>query len=199
MAVILKRVKFMHQEKQLVKKAKKEKQSFLKLYEHYYPKLYAFVLARLKNKERAEDIVQETFLKALKNIAKFKWRGISFGAWLFQVAQNSIVDSYRQDKKIKFCELEEIEKSKTFFESPEETLIFKQDCDEQGQKYQKIMQAMSVLKEEEKTVLMLKYVSSLPYKQISQILNKKPEILAVMLYRAIKKLKRVLNQENGKK
>jgi RNA polymerase sigma-70 factor (ECF subfamily) len=64
------------------------------LYSAYVGEIFRFLQYRVKNKERAEDLTQDTFLKALKGIRNFD-EALSFRPWIFQIARNVLVDHYR--------------------------------------------------------------------------------------------------------
>lgn len=72
----------LEQEKHLIEKAKGDANAFGGLYDQYYARIFGYVLRTTANIPIAEDITSEVFFKALKNIAKFNWRGIPFSAWL---------------------------------------------------------------------------------------------------------------------
>ncbi|MCD6402646.1 hypothetical protein J7L36_02225, partial [bacterium] len=86
-------------EKELVKRAQKEPDSFAKLYDKYYPKFFGYILKRVADLEIAQYITSETFFKALKNLWKFRWKNISFSAWLYRIANNEIANYFRKNKK----------------------------------------------------------------------------------------------------
>ncbi len=80
--------------------------SFTKLIQAYQPKIFGLALKMAKNREDAEDIFQETFLKAVDNIQKF--RGDSaFGTWLYTIAINIIRGKYGRESKKELLPLEE--------------------------------------------------------------------------------------------
>ena len=62
----------LEEEKRLVREAKTDPEAFGRLYDQYYSKIFGYVLKRTGNLEISKDIVSETFIKALKNINKFK-------------------------------------------------------------------------------------------------------------------------------
>jgi len=68
------------------------------LYEHYFPRVYRYVAARLINREDAEDVTTEVFLRIIDNINGFTWRGLPFGAWVFRIARNEVVSHVRKQK-----------------------------------------------------------------------------------------------------
>jgi RNA polymerase sigma-70 factor (ECF subfamily) len=69
-----------------------------RLYEHYLPRVYRFVLARLGKSEDAEDVTEEVFLRIIDNIDGFSYRGLPFGAWVFRIARNEVVSHVRRQK-----------------------------------------------------------------------------------------------------
>jgi len=162
---------------------------FLELYDEYYPKLYAYVLMRVRRREMAEDIVQHSFLKALDNIGSFKpRRGATFGSWLFQIAKNELVDRARQDSKLTFCQTEVLDANPTAVSTIDKFLDAELAA-EQKERWQKVMCAIDLLNDEERELITLKYLADLPYQEIAKTMNKKPNTLAVMLKRALEKVR----------
>lgn len=68
------------------------------LYEHFFPKVYRYVVSQLRNTEDAEDVTEEIFLKLVQGIGGFSWRGLPFSSWLFRIARNEIVSHVRKAK-----------------------------------------------------------------------------------------------------
>lgn len=66
--------------------------------EKYSDKLYRFALIRVNNQEKAEDLVQDTFVSALKNLSGFKGNS-SEQTWLYSILRNKIIDFYRSKEK----------------------------------------------------------------------------------------------------
>ncbi|MFC2073090.1 RNA polymerase sigma factor [Chloroflexota bacterium] len=89
----------LEQEKKLVEKAKGDANAFGSLYDLYYSNIFGYVLRRTANIQVTEDITSEVFFKALKNIAKFNWRGVPFSAYLYRIATNEIASYFRHSKK----------------------------------------------------------------------------------------------------
>lgn len=87
-------------EKELIKRAQKESEAFAKLYDKYYPQIFGYILKRVANLEIAQDVTSETFLKALKNLWKFRWKNISISSWLYRIANNEIANYFRKKQKI---------------------------------------------------------------------------------------------------
>ena len=77
--IIIKEIKEGHTEK------------FGELVEKYQDSLFTFILYSVKDEGTAKDILQETFIKALKEINKYKEEG-KFKAWMWTIARNKIMD-----------------------------------------------------------------------------------------------------------
>ena len=74
-------------------------QVFLPIYQHFYPRVFAYVAYRVGRAEDAEDIVAEVFVKVVKRIHQFEYRGTgSFSAWLFRIAYNEIQNFYQRNR-----------------------------------------------------------------------------------------------------
>jgi hypothetical protein len=72
--------------------------AFEALYTKHLRPLYGVVYVRTHHQQTAEDIVSQTFLRALERINTFDPAKGSFGGWLFTIARNLIVDHYRKAK-----------------------------------------------------------------------------------------------------
>lgn len=86
-------------EKELVRLAQSgDFKAFTTLIEEYRPRIFGLALKLAKNREDAEDIFQETFLKAIDNIKKFRAES-SFGTWLYTICVNIVRARYGRDSK----------------------------------------------------------------------------------------------------
>src|SRR5271170_6492624 len=75
-----------------IEAAQKDPRRFGELYEENFERVYAFIASRVRDRYETEDLTAEVFHRALKNLARFEWRGVSFAAWLFKIATNVIID-----------------------------------------------------------------------------------------------------------
>lgn len=65
---------------------------FEKIFEEYYPKIFNYILRRVTNLQDAQDITSEIFFTAFRKIEKFRWKNVTFGAWLYSIANKEIVN-----------------------------------------------------------------------------------------------------------
>lgn len=94
-------------EQEWVERAREDPEALGRLYDHYFPKLYAYVSYRVGRARDAEDLVAETFLKVAREIKDFEWQHKgSFAAWLFRIAHNLISNFHRQNQRWESLPLE---------------------------------------------------------------------------------------------
>lgn len=77
-----------------VERARHDPAAFAELYDAYFERVYGYVAARVGSRSDAEDVVAETFVRALDALGRFEYRGPgSFGAWLFRLRVGSRTSS----------------------------------------------------------------------------------------------------------
>lgn len=79
-------------ERRMIEASQTTPRQFARLYERYFERIYAFAMAKTRDRAAAEDVTAETFRRAFQNISRFEWRGVPFSAWLFRIAANVAID-----------------------------------------------------------------------------------------------------------
>ncbi|HLZ73225.1 MAG TPA: sigma-70 family RNA polymerase sigma factor [Dehalococcoidia bacterium] len=79
----------------LVARAVSDPEAFGELYDRYVLRVYRFAFRRLGDHAEAEDVTAQTFHRAFEALGRFEWRGAPFGAWLFRIARNAVIDRRR--------------------------------------------------------------------------------------------------------
>ncbi len=93
-----------------------DEQAFVQIYEHFSPQIYRYVYRLTGNRELADDITQETFLRAFQNIRGLA-RDSNISAWLYRIASNACFDLLRRRRLITWMPiLEESDKTDEFTE-----------------------------------------------------------------------------------
>lgn len=139
------------------------------------------------SKEDAEDIVQDTLCKTIKNIEAID--GDKIRAWLFKVAINSYYNLYNKNKKRSSIPLNELHNFKISTESAEDYILTEE-------KRRAIQKALDSLKPSYRELLIFKYVLDLSYKDIATALEIKEEKVKIYLYRARNKFKEIWEGSN---
>ena len=75
-----------------------ESAAFGLIYDRYVDTVFRFVYFRVGNRQLAEDLTSDTFLRALKRIGSFTWQGRDLGAWLVTIARNLVADHFKSGR-----------------------------------------------------------------------------------------------------
>ena len=175
--------------RRLVAKAKNyDPEAFGKLYGLYVKKIYRFMLFRVPDSHIAEDLTEEVFYKALNSIEKFKFTGASFSSWLFTIADNILKNYYRHKAvENKFFSETNMDLSVSNVNLP---LIFEKELDKKG-----LIIAINRLNDEQRKVIIFKFISGLSNKEVSEILKKSIGAVKSLQYRALKNLSTYLSKK----
>jgi RNA polymerase sigma-70 factor, ECF subfamily len=84
-------------EQLLVEAAQRDPVRFAELYDRHFERVYAFVARRVRDRDTAEELTAEIFHRALAHLPAFESRGAPFGAWLFRIAGNAVIDRAERD------------------------------------------------------------------------------------------------------
>lgn len=180
------------QERDSIRQAQKDPRAFAELYDHYYARIFGYVLRRTANLEAAQDITSETFFKALRKLWQFRWRSISFSSWLYKIASNEISQYYRRPEYRKSASLEELQEQGFEPVSPhdlEGELIEAQEELRQHQDFLEIQEKIVRLPAKYQEVIALRFFEQKQIKEIAEILGKKEGTVKSLLHRAIEKLR----------
>ncbi|MDH4300382.1 MAG: RNA polymerase sigma factor [Dehalococcoidia bacterium] len=180
------------EEKELVGQAQKSPDSFARLYDQYYPKIFGYVLRRSANLEAAQDITSETFLKALGKLWQFQWRNVSFSSWIYKIATNEINQYFRKAEYRKSVSLEQLQEQGFELLSPydpESELIEAQERLRQHQEFLAIQKKIVQLPAKYQEVIALRFFEKKQIKEIAEILGKREGTIKSLLHRAVEKLR----------
>lgn len=173
----------------LIEKAKQgDKEAFGKIYELYYKKIFRYCSFNTYDREIAQDICQEIFVKAWNKIKDFKMEANwSIQAFLFAIARNLIIDRTREKKEVNVEQFEEIESSEDLYEE----LNKKTDVEN-------ISNALSKLDEIERQIIILRFFEEMDSKEVAKILKIKDGALRVRQGRILQKLKDIMEVLYGR-
>jgi RNA polymerase sigma-70 factor (ECF subfamily) len=184
----------LEEEKYFIERAKKDPEIFGKLYDEYYPRIFGYILRRTAKLEIAQDIASETFLKALKNIWKFRWQNISFAHWLYRIASNEIANFFRK-KNYKTISLQEIREPVSNYNLLTET-IEAQDELRRHKDFLYLQEKILKLPIKYQEVITLRFFEKKQIKEISEILKRKEGTIKSLLHRGLEKLREQINATN---
>lgn len=150
---------------------------FTQNYHQFKDKIFNYFWYRVNfNRELAEDLTSEVFIKAMKNFTSFKVSQ-SFQAWIFTIAHNHLVDHYK--KKKRDVSLEDILEMADGDKKAIENKVFVKE----------VIVEIERLPDYYQEVVTLKYINGLTTKEMSEILEKEEGAIRTALSRAVKELK----------
>jgi RNA polymerase sigma-70 factor (ECF subfamily) len=174
----------------IVERAKTDKQAFEILYNHYFPRIYGYIFKRTGNRQIAEDIVSQTFLKVFAGLNNYQFTGYTFGAWIYKIATNNLIDHYRQAGRHQEVDLEATADIADGQAAPDELAqgIFDRET---------VGRVLAELPENYREIINLKYFAEMSYEEMAEILGTNVNNCRVMIFRALKQFK-VEYQKYGK-
>lgn len=182
----------MIKEKVLLAKLKsKDKQAFAEVYDLFVDKIYRFVYFKVNNQAEAEDLTSSIFLKAWNHIQQNSVSDYkTLPSLIYTIARNTVIDYYRKVSR------EEI----SSYENNPEALNVIDESHNIGKKLlldeemSNITDKLSLLKDEYREAIILRYIDELSINEIAIILNKSRGNARVLCFRALSALKELVEK-----
>jgi len=175
-------------EPQLVSQAKTgDSDAFGKLYDSYLERIYRFVYFRVEDQQTAEDITSQVFLKAWENLGRFQIGGAPFLAWLYTIAHNAVIDYYRTRKVT--AALDDVRLS-----DPGHAEFVENGIDS-AVEMESIKTALSTLTDDQRQVLLLKFIDEMSNEEIARHLGKREGAIRALQMRGLKALAKRLAEK----
>jgi RNA polymerase sigma-70 factor (ECF subfamily) len=156
------------------------------LYEEYYDKIARYVYVHIDNKEEAEDIAGEVFLRALKSLKSYREQGVPMQGWLFRIAHNLTIDYLRKMDKRRTVPVDSVVLSGN--DNPADTA-------ERNIEFARVTEAMKQLTTEQREVINLRFFGELTSKEVGSVLGKSDGAVREMQRAAIEKVRGIMGVE----
>lgn len=174
-------------EEQLVERAKEDPEAFGVLYSRYVDQIYQYVFYRTGNRYDAEDLTARTFYKALANLARYRYRGLPFSAWLYRIAHNLVANWHRDRKRRGSVPLDAVtmigqggDSAREFAESHEMVEVLRD--------------AVSSLPADRQELLVLKYTTELSNREIGKVMGRSEGAVKALYHRTLMALRKDLEK-----
>jgi RNA polymerase sigma-70 factor, ECF subfamily len=155
------------------------------LYEQYRTGIFRYLYYRVGDQQTAEDLTSEVFVRMLRFLPAYRPQNVAFQAWLFQIARNLAIDHHRQMLVRNPVRLEE-------------DLIAGNDdpavATEHGLTSQSLRKALSRLTDEQRDVIVMRFVSAMPIAEVAQALHKSEAAIKGLQRRALVALRQTLEE-----
>lgn len=167
--------------------------AFAELYHRYTDTVYRYVYFRLADREAAEDLTSETFLRALRRISSVRYQGRDVGAWLVTIARNLVLDHVKSGRYRK--EIATAEPSDTApvaaltagpqAAGPEQRALAAATRDE-------LLRCLAQLGDDQRECVVLRFVQGLSVTETAELMGRNTGAIKALQHRAIRKLAQLL-------
>jgi RNA polymerase sigma-70 factor (ECF subfamily) len=163
---------------------------FGELFRTYQPRIYNYFRCRVQSQEDAEDLTGQTFERAYMHRGKFDAAKGTFAAWLYSIAHNILANYYRTHQRRSTYEAEGgLPADLMTSVSPPETQVI------QAETISRLLRNLRHLNERDQEVITLKFAGQLSNKDIGQVMRLKEKTVSVVLWRAMQRLHRQLEED----
>jgi RNA polymerase sigma factor (sigma-70 family) len=162
--------------------------AFAVLVNRYKDMVFTLSLKMLKDREEAEEVAQDTFLKLFKSLSKFN-RESKFSTWIYKVAFNTCLDRLKKNKR-----MQPVISMDEFTEQETMSLMTVLDSIEEKERTQMIQDCLQELPGEDSFLLTLYYFEEQSLEEIATIIGITPNNVKIRLYRNRKKLASLLTE-----
>ncbi|HEX4018774.1 MAG TPA: ECF subfamily RNA polymerase sigma factor, BldN family, partial [Frankiaceae bacterium] len=168
-----------------------EPEAFGLLYDRYVDLVYRYIYYRVGSPTLAEDLVSETFLRALRRIDSFTWQGRDFAAWLVTIARNLIADHFKSGRYRLEITTEDILES-----GPAQTTDGPESLVLDSLTNATLLSAVKKLNPEQQECIVLRFLQGLSVNETALAMGKNDGAIKALQYRAVRALARLLPEDS---
>jgi RNA polymerase sigma-70 factor (ECF subfamily) len=179
------RIDAMDEDQMLVDAARHDEEAAGRLYDKYYSEIVGYVYHCTFDGTIAEDLTSNVFLAVFRHLGRYRWRPVSFRAWLYRVATNEVRMHWRRQKRIRIVSLEPGGDIHAVGQSSDESLAA-------AEEYRLLYKALLELRLKYRTVIMLRYFEGKTIAEICEITGRKEGTIKSQLHRGLAKLQDIL-------
>lgn len=158
------------------------------LCEREWRPVYGIVYRAVGNVSEAQDLTQETFIRALRSLDRFRGDSRAFHAYLGTIARNLVRDRWRR-RGLQQVAIDEAAQLPSASAGPEDRALAGEDADQ-------LRTAMASLPDAYRTVLWLRVVEGRPAKEVAQMIGRSPGAVRQIQHRALRALRSKLREES---
>ena len=165
----------------VVRAIERDQEAFGELYDRHVVRVYRHIYYMVGNAAEAEDLTAQTFLRAWEAIPRYQVRGAPFVSWLLRIAHNMGV-SYLRSKR-ESSQLHDGIVDDKMRRDPESAY-------EQTAEEELVRAAILKLREEQRQVIILRFIEDLDYREVAEIIGKSVAAIRVIQHRALNALRK---------
>ncbi len=150
--------------------------AFAALYDHFAPRLRRFLRRQVRGDDHVEDIVQQVFVKMIEALPRYRATGVPFGAWVFRVARNLVIDERRTAHPAAPIEL-----AANHVAAGEDPLVAAIRSDDR----ERLLVAIDLLPADQRDVLVWRFLAELSPSETAVLMGRSSEAVRALQHRAI--------------
>jgi RNA polymerase sigma-70 factor (ECF subfamily) len=162
--------------------------AFGRLYDQYVDMVFRYVLFRVGDRELAEDVTSETFLRALRRISSVSYQGRDVGAWFVTIARNLVLDHVKSSRYRLEITTSEIRDSGRIDAGPEQQVMTKVTKDA-------LLLCVDQLGDDQRECIVLRFLQGLSVAETAAIMNRNEGAVKALQHRAVRRLAQLLPSE----
>jgi RNA polymerase sigma-70 factor (ECF subfamily) len=159
------------------------------IYDRYVDTVFRFVYFRVGNRQLAEDLTSDTFLRALKRIGSFTWQGRDLGAWLVTIARNLVADHFKSGRyrlEVTTGDVLDADREDRGPEGSPESAVVDHITNVA------LLTAVKQLNPEQQECIVLRFLQGFSVAETAQTMGKNEGAIKALQYRAVRALARLL-------
>ncbi len=161
-------------------------EAWARIYDTFYVKILRYCFLRTGNRAASEDLASDVFLDALRGIRRYRYRGVSFSAWLYRIAHNLTADYLSRAARQPTVPLEN-ESAHPDLQTPNEP--------ERSALWNDVHNAIQQLTDDQQQVIMLRFFQGLSHDETATIMGRRSGAVRVLQNRALTALRRVMEPQ----
>ncbi|MGD2026270.1 MAG: sigma-70 family RNA polymerase sigma factor [Anaerolineales bacterium] len=169
-----------------IERAKRDPAAFAALYREYAVRVYRYIYARVSNHQDAEDLTSQVFEAVLNGLDRFGGRR-NFSAWVFTIARNKVVDSYR--KRSLNLLLDDIQNVPEEYSDPLNIIL-------DGEDLSQLADLVNELDAGKQELIHLRFAAELTYAEIGEVVGKSEGAVKMSIHRLLDQLQEKMEQIN---
>ncbi|MEV4545022.1 RNA polymerase subunit sigma-24 [Micromonospora sp. S4605] len=166
-----------------------ESEAFGLIYDRYVDTVFRFVYFRVGNRQLAEDLTSDTFLRALKRIGSFTWQGRDLGAWLVTIARNLVADHFKSGRyrlEVTTGDVLDADREDRGPEGSPEAAVVEHITNVA------LLSAVKQLNPEQQECIVLRFLQGFSVAETARAMGKNEGAIKALQYRAVRALARLL-------
>ncbi|MBM7552425.1 RNA polymerase sigma factor SigX [Thalassobacillus pellis] len=164
-----------------------------RFYDQYHTDLYRFVFYMVKDREQAEDLVQDVYIRVINSYSRFNGES-SEKTWLFSIARHVTIDYFRKQKRKKKRLMDFFDWS-NHGEQLQDERPLPDEIIEQGETIREVYRCMEQLTVDQKSVIVLRYIQSMSIQETADILGWSASKVKTTQHRGMKALQRQMEKQ----